>query len=586
MKVAKKQPDTYIVRFTLITLVFATSILLIPNLYDPTRNATALSLIYITITGMSLWLFTSKENAFSWNIIDFLFCCGILLNNFYQPSYIYMIGVLQNVTLIILYVFLRVNKKHLRSIMFVHTCGIIGLLLLSIQGYAQYLDFMPSYSPYFRITGIFRNPALFAGLITMMMVLVISLYFSKTTTKQYKIVAAIVLLLSLPILYMSASRTSWIALTIGIGYLFYRHCHIRIKLRFPQNLLYTSIAFFVIGIISWKVYHVRPDSAQGRILIWKIAAKMGLENPVRGSGANSFQSNYLHYQAQYFEQNGSVKEKQLAGNNYLVYNEPLRIWIEQGLLGILLYVGSVIGLIFCIKPKDQLGIVAKAVLLAFIVFGFFSYPMQSISLLIWMTVMVAVLGNNIKPIARCTRSYGQIFRFGILLGIVWIAYLTMKQHHAYSKFQQVLSTGAVTHTSRMNEVRALAELEPVLNGDVGYLAVYARRLYNNGNYKESIRIIQQWERIYPVHELYILWGDCLAALGKPWQEAESKYIYASRIIPSRQKARARLALLYRENENFARGFQLAQEILTEPIKIYGFDTYELHKLLKQEFNIQ
>lgn len=586
MKVVKKQPDTYIVRFTLIALVFATSILLIPNLYNPTRNATALSFIYITISGMSLWIFTSKENLFSLNIIDVLFCCGILLNNFYQPSYIYMIGVLQNIALIMLYVFLRINTKHLRSITFVHTCGIIGLLLLSIQGYAQYLDLMPSYSPYFRITGIFRNPALFAGLITMMMVLVVSIYFSKAATKQYIIVATIVLMLSLPILYMSASRTSWIALTIGTGYLVYRHSNIPIKLRYPQTLLYIAIALSVMGVIFWKIYHIRPDSADGRIMIWKIATKMGLENPVWGSGAHSFQSSYLHYQAQYFEQNGSVKEKRLAGNNYLVYNEPLRIWIEQGLLGMLLYAGSVIGLVFCLKPRDQLGIVAKAALLAFIVFGFFSYPMQGISLLIWMTVMVALLGNNIKTITRCTHSYGAILRFGILLGIVWIAYLAMKQHHAYSTLQQVLSTGAVTHTSRMNEVRALAELEPVLNGDVGYLALYARKLYNNEKYEESIRVIQQWEKIYPVHELYILWGDCLAALGKLWQEAESKYIYASQIIPSRQKARARLAVLYSKNGNYAQGLQLAREILTEPLKVYCFDTYELHKLLKQEFNIQ
>lgn len=200
--------------------------------------------------------------------------------------------------------------------------------------------------------------------------------------------------------------------------------------------------------------------------------------------------------------------------------------------------------------------------------------------------MVALLGNNIKTIVRCTHSYGLIFRLGILLGIVWIAYLAMKQHHAYNKLQQILSTSAATHTSRTNEVQALAELEPLLHGDVGYLAIYARKLYNNGNYMQSIRAIQQCEKIYPVHELYILWGDCLAALGKPWQEAESKYIYASHIIPSRQKARARLAVLYRKNGNYAQGFQLAQEILTEPLKIYGFDTYELHKQLKQEFNIQ
>lgn len=87
---------------------------------------------------------------------------------------------------------------------------------------------------------------------------------------------------------------------------------------------------------------------------------------------------------------------------------------------------------------------------------------------------------------------------------------------------------------------------------------------------------------YPHIELYIIKGECLENTGQ-FIEAEDAYWYANFMVPAKQKARFKLALLYKNNEQYDKGKRLAQEILNENIKIYSFHTYEMHKELKAAF---
>lgn len=586
MNVAKKYSLTpsHIIGIILIASVATTSTVVIPNLYDPTRNSPALALIYLSLAGITLTALSSKKNTLSVNKIDLVFCSWILLDTFYFPSYLSTMGILQNTCLIILYLFVRINKTHIRPC-HLYISAVTALFILSVHGYAQYTGILPSYNPYFPITGAFRNPALFAGLLAVTMVPVVAVCLSRDIPTKQKIIAAVTLILALPIFYLADSRAAGIALALGLIYLVYRLDIFPIRLTASRIVLCSVMFFIVSGLIFWKVYHIRPDSAEGRVLIWKIATKMGKDNPVWGSGTHSFQSNYLHYQAQYFEKNGTAKEKQLASNNYLAYNEPLRIWVEQGIPGIVIYLLSVLGIVFYINPKDGIGTVAKTSILVLVVFGLFSYPVQAVSLSIWPAIMVAMLANRIENNLIMIRCNRRIYLPTILLLTVCIASAAILQHRACTKLHKILSAKiAFPHPDK--EIQAFAELSPYLRGDVGYLATYARKLYLTKNYQECIRQLRQWEKIYPVTDLYILWGDCLVALAEPWQKAEAKYLYASRIVPRRQKARVRLAILYSQNGNNEKGLQLAKEILTEPVSNYGFGTFELHRQLKQEFNIK
>ena len=84
---------------------------------------------------------------------------------------------------------------------------------------------------------------------------------------------------------------------------------------------------------------------------------------------------------------------------------------------------------------------------------------------------------------------------------------------------------------------------------------------------------------------YILKGDALQRTGK-LKDAEVAYWTAHKMVPSRQKARYKLALLYYRQGRIPEAVVLANEILTEKVKIYSFETYEMHRELRRIFENQ
>ena len=111
---------------------------------------------------------------------------------------------------------------------------------------------------------------------------------------------------------------------------------------------------------------------------------------------------------------------------------------------------------------------------------------------------------------------------------------------------------------------------------------YCRILSESRQYNLLLKKIAHWERLYPSTHTYILKGEALRGVGK-MKEAEESFWTAHYMVPSRQKARYKLALLYNQEGRLSEAMQLANEILTEKVKIYGFETYEIHRNLRQIF---
>lgn len=82
------------------------------------------------------------------------------------------------------------------------------------------------------------------------------------------------------------------------------------------------------------LYQFKKDSADGRLLMWKIAGRAILDNPVRGTGSGGFPAAFAKAQADYFSSGqGTEKEKLVAGSPEYAFNEYLQIGMEQGVGG-------------------------------------------------------------------------------------------------------------------------------------------------------------------------------------------------------------------------------------------------------------
>ena len=97
--------------------------------------------------------------------------------------------------------------------------------------------------------------------------------------------------------------------------------------------------------------------------------------------------------------------------------------------------------------------------------------------------------------------------------------------------------------------------------------------------------ITYWEQLYPSTHTYILKGDALQRTDKI-KEAEAAYWTAHFMVPSLQKARYKLALMYYQQKRISEANRLANEVLTEKVKVYGFETYEMHRELRRIFEDQ
>lgn len=93
------------------------------------------------------------------------------------------------------------------------------------------------------------------------------------------------------------------------------------------------IAIFCIGGSIWLLYQINPESAFGRIMIWKISAPMISNHPIFGIGYGNFGIKYLAYQAKYFENLENLKYAYKAADLKQAHNEYFQAFIEGGFIG-------------------------------------------------------------------------------------------------------------------------------------------------------------------------------------------------------------------------------------------------------------
>lgn len=564
-------------------LTLLTTLTLVPNVYDAPRNSMMLSLNYIVALG-TITLIFKKVNSIKITTIDILFIASILLDTLYFPININSLSVVTKFSLLGLYVILRRLDNQFIEIG-LSICGPLGLCILNVIGYLQFLDYIQETNYHFPVTGSYYNPSLYASMVGIF--LLITFICAKITKSLiYRQVTITLLIITLPVLFIAESRTVFLALFVTAGVAYFPSLKQWFITKSP--LLKYSFCFilsFTLVLLLFKLYDLRPDSIKGRLLIWKVGARMVQDASIFGQGSGSFQANYMHYQARYFLNTDDSEGKMLASNNYLAFCEPLRILYEQGIVGLFVFAYITYILYNRTNYRERESIAVRLPLIFFFTCCMFSYPFHNYPMMTWVTVLFAYISNcclSKKIIKVRTREH--VTKPLIGAGIIAAAIINVKYHINYFKFERIIHSSKKIHLSNLRN--QLSVLQPNLRVDLGFLFTYATVLYENHNYDACVDIINHAIKLYPFNELFILRADCLMKMGCPRMQIESDYQYASAMIPVRQRARVRLALLYKKYGEKEKALLLAKEILSEQVKVYGFSTYELHKSLKKEFNIQ
>lgn len=179
------------------------------------------------------------------------------------------------------------SRKYVLLFPCISVCVSWGLILCGIveavEGLRQLYGFSASGHYRYALTGSFFNPGPYAGYLAMALPLCLHLYLCtyKEKTVIRKLARGVVIItgiLILCVLPATMSRSAWIAAVISCGWVIYMH---RDKNKWRilwqkykrRYILYGTGVLLMVILGGAGALILKPDSALGRLFMWKITCK-------------------------------------------------------------------------------------------------------------------------------------------------------------------------------------------------------------------------------------------------------------------------------------------------------------------------
>lgn len=250
------------------------------------------------------------------------------------------------------------SSNRLDFLSVVRVFSIIALLESSLC-IAQFFDLFSLQGKLFKVHGSLSNPNYIAIFLTLLFP---ALYYSYKEEKGFwRAIARINILFVIVSLLLLQCRTAFIGTFVAILYLqgvqnnWKEIIVTKIKQfsKIQQALLIIAL-LSLISISFIGLYHFKKDSTEGRLFIWKLALQLGIEKPITGQGLATFEQKYNLKQAAYFQkENSSEQEIFTAAHVNTPYNEYLLIFIEGGIIALLIFVAFLLALLIPTISKGE-----------------------------------------------------------------------------------------------------------------------------------------------------------------------------------------------------------------------------------------
>ena len=469
--------------------------------------------------------------------------------------------------LLIYLILFAIKPKIFRSLTLKNKAVLKGVLLIvsiqGIYGILQYFSMINSNHYIFPITGSFENPAGFAAVLSISFPLGLYCFTDAKYIKKY--FCLIGLLIIAAGVSLSGSRTGILAILLSTVIFFFFRFNFIVKPKYNRYFQYGSV-FFILILISafFLLYHQNKDSANGRILIWKVSYTMFKDKPIIGHGYGSFRAKYMDYQASYFKNHPNSEFKQLADNVKHPFNEFIKIIVEFGVISFILFMGlSFIVIWKGIKHNDDWSSLVLSGLTAFVIFAFFSYPLQYIA--IWVLLGFYLLLLIPHKTIQIKRNKITIISRVFILTACWIClFYTIRHIRAEIRWKEIAHNSLNGNTIKM--LPEYEKLYPVLKNNPFFLYNYGAELNYAGKYKKSIRTLKECQKKFNDYDLQLLRADNYYHLGNI-ETALEIYKHASNMIPCRFWPIYKMFEIYKKKGKVNVAMKFAKEIMNKKVKI-------------------
>ena len=438
-----------------------------------------------------------------------------------------------------------------KGIAYFHKSVIWGLILIggveAIWGLRQIYGFATSHHSLYAVTGSFFNPGPYSGYLALVFPICLHEWLSLNAIKHHTEIEKVtyffslgILLLLISVLPAGMSRSAWIAavvsgvLVCGIHYHWVEWLKKTWKMHRKRTTVIICLLVICVLLSGFGIYTLKPDSAKGRLFMWKISSLAISEKPFTGHGIGNFVQAYGHAQESYFSAgNYSEAEERVAGSPAYAFNEYFRIATECGIPVLLVIL---IGIGYCFYHGiryRRIGICGG--ILSLLIFSFSSYPMEFpcfIFSLIFLLIACLTERSRVLPII-----------FVLLIGAMGVRIVSINQYEACRSWSQCRMLYDVHVYSRANEEYNL--LYPKLRDRSRFLFEYGRSLYNQKRYRASIIILKEASEVSCDPMILNVIAKNYLAL-KEYEEAEKWLIRSTHLLPGRIYPYYLLAKLYAE----------------------------------------
>ena len=399
----------------------------------------------------------------------------------------------------------------------------------TVWGLCQVYGYTASNHSLYALTGSFYNPGPYSGFLAMCFPVCLHEWL-KRGKGVGGYIALGVLLLMLCVLPAGMSRSAWIAAAVASAYIGWMHYRKEITAWIRKHKVLTIGAVVSLFVALFGAYQMKKDSADGRLLMWKVAVQAIKEKPLAGYGWDYVAGAYGDAQEKYFSKGEyTEQEERVAGSPEYVFNEYLQTAMAWGVLVLCVILLWVIVAMTGHHVSGNYGLFGSMLSLA--VFSFSSYPFQ-------FPLFVAAFGLLVL-----TGLSGWLRFFPIALlfpvGLCWCAGI----YGGYMYFTHVQEREAVKnrwqrvrmfyHSGAYSEaVESYMPFHEIMKWNARYLFELGHACHKTGNHEESNRYLKEALRVSadPMI-LNILGKNCQAE--KRYQEAEHCLLRSVNRLPGR-----------------------------------------------------
>ena len=474
----------------------------------------------------------------------------------------------------------------------------------AVSGMRQLHGFEGSNHSLFKLTGDFYNPGPYSGYLAIVLPVCLWMILEWGKEKRahsrasLRYLGWIGLLAIIVVLPAGMSRTAWIAAAISCGWVYWvqRIGWEKTKRYMNGNRTLTIVSSILIlisiaGALA-GIYLLKKDSANGRLLLWKVTGQAIKEQPWTGTGTGGFPAGYAEAQAEYFTSGkASETEMMVAGCPEYGFNEFLQIGLEQGLVGLMVFVLLLSYSLFRGVKNRQVG--AAGGILALMVFSLASYPLQLPEFWVVLVVLMGVANSNTPVDADISvdadtpptpsqegRKILSVAMIGVLaICCGWI----FRQQKGYYEGYKKWNTLKMLYNSKAYEAagEGYEKLMPLMGHKPELLFEAAQCLSKSERFKEANRLLERAMKLSGDPMIHYMAAKNEQSMGN-YQKAENLLLHAIDMLPERIYPYYLLTKLYSEPTFFQEDkfIKAADAVLKKEPKVKSTAIREMREEVK------